>query len=107
MKGYTIYYTYLDKKDIKRNSFILCMDKQDTIKQYTNLKNNFKQKKLKLLQIDILDNITQDYVSIQDLQECTQPGMVDGGKVDVFTNNTGKLNKDDWYKQLFELNDYE
>lgn len=39
-------------------------------------------------------------------ESATQPSMVSGGKVDVFTNNgyNSKLNND-WYSQLFELND--
>lgn len=39
-------------------------------------------------------------------EEATQTSMVDGGRVDVFTNNgSNHFNEDDWYKQLFELND--
>lgn len=39
----------------------------------------------------------------------TQPSMVDGGKVDVFTNNSKdkELNIHNIYDLLFELNDYE
>lgn len=38
----------------------------------------------------------------------TQPSMVDGGKVDVFTNNSKdkELNIHNIYDLLFELNDY-
>ena len=106
MKGYKIFYTYLDKNNMEKTNYIFCNSKQNTLQQYDNLQKNLSQKNFKLVQISIFDNNKKEYVDLSELDECTQPGMVDGGKVDVFTNNSGNFNKDDWYKQLFELNDY-
>lgn len=108
MTGYTINYTYINKQEEKKFSHIYCSTKQDTIQKYNNLENNLRKKQCILIkdQTDIIDNTTNKSVSIKDLQECTQPGMVSGGRVDVFTNNGSNFDKDDWYKQLFELDDY-
>lgn len=41
-------------------------------------------------------------------EEATQPSNVDGGILSVFGNNgNNNFDKDNWYKQLFELNDME
>lgn len=41
-------------------------------------------------------------------EEATQAAAVDGGIVSVFGSNGGnKFDEDNWYKQLFELNDIE
>lgn len=41
-------------------------------------------------------------------EEVTQVANVDAGKVSVFGSDAGnKFKEDDWYKQLFELNDME
>lgn len=46
---------------------------------------------------DIVDKMTE---------EATQVSMVDGGRVDTFTNTPRKIDEEDWYKQLFELDDW-
>lgn len=41
-------------------------------------------------------------------EEATQVSNIDAGKVSVFGSDAGnKFKEDDWYKQLFELNDME
>lgn len=40
-------------------------------------------------------------------EDCTQVSNVDAGKVDIFNTVAHKVDEEDWYKQLFELRDWE
>lgn len=112
---YLIHYEYYNDKDTRQSRTVWCISEDNVITAYNKLISRLGKKGGPIEQPIIYDKANR-IVDIKDIEnsvnnkkeeDATQCSMVDGGRIDVFGSDANnKFDPQDWYKQLFELNDY-